>query len=396
MSEASESREYVAQWLKQVPDFMEEIGIADTPDLAARLQYLGSGRGADVIYLGERDGVKLALKITMESAQGLMSQAALEDEPEGVVPVYEVVETDIAPRTLLPSLPKKGQKPVYVRKTWGILQKFAVPVDTLYMLGATSVAGEAPDTLTKRFNATREAYQNRMKPDDPDVRRWLRSYVRALQWLETVCEDIGSQYDPDLHVGNWGIDPETGDLVLLDLGQCYEIEVNANPNLSPTQREWLKSEVLQVLSTKRWLRTRTLVARVRKRWDWATDDDVYSVMNDLEDEEAILGRSAKESDGTLTQEWRKALASNPEPEKEPHAVYYKGGARAKKKIERIFESLNLQPDRHFTRQEEIEGETDPHYRKHARAKFFIELTHDESRALEQALEDSGVDWSFYF
>lgn len=312
MSEASESREYVAGWLKQVPDFMSELGIRDSPDLASQLQYLGSGRGADVVFLGEDDGVKRVLKITMESAQGLMSQAALEDRPRGVVSTYEVVETDIAPRTLLPSLPKKGQKPVYVRKTWGIVQKFAVPIDNLYMLGDTLVAGEHPSALTQRFTDVRHALANQMPAQDEAAAAWLDSYKAALEWLEEVCEDIGSSYDPDLHIGNWGVDPQSGELVLLDLGQCYEIEVNANPD------------------------------------------------------------------------------------KESYSLYYKGGARAKKKIERIFESLGLTPASHFTRKEELEGETDPHYRKHARAKFFIELSDGEERKLEEALNESGVDWSFYF
>lgn len=216
-----DSREYVAEWLKQVPAFMKKLGIKDRPDLAATLQYLGSGAGADVVFLGERGGTKRVLKVTSDGAQAALSMEAFTDKPRGVVPVYDVVETEIAPRAALPELSGPGEEPFYSPYTWGIVEKFVVPFDSVRLLGSTRVAGMTADELLKRYAATWRAYDDGVVADDPRVEKWRQLYAAALKWTEETCEAIGSQFKPDMHEGNWGVDPETGDLLLVDLGQCY-------------------------------------------------------------------------------------------------------------------------------------------------------------------------------
>jgi hypothetical protein len=77
-------------------------------------------------------------------------------------------------------------------------------------------------------------------------------------------------------------------------------------------------------------------------------------------------------------------------------IYYKGGARAEKKIRRILGELGVAVQAHFTRQQELAGETGPHYRKYARAKFYIDADEGQETLLQEALDESGVDWSFDF
>jgi len=310
-----ESRRYVADWLRQVPEFMAELGIEDRPDLAARLQYLGSGGRADVIYLGERDGVRQVLKITNDSAQAAMSQAALEDEPLGVVTIFDVVEAPIVRRGL-PELPKKGEEPTYAANTWGVIEKLVVPIDSLDALGM-DVAGESPSALTNRFERAKVAAEQGRRHSDPLVESWRMLYAAALEWLEETCEAIGSKPLLDLHSGNWGVDPDTGDLVLIDLGQCYTVGGYGS-----------------------------LVA--------------------------------------------------PNPGSREQTVYYKGGARAEKKIRAALDQLGIEPLRHYTREQELAGETDPYYRKHAKAKFYLRLSESQQEALRDALDASGADWSFEF
>lgn len=221
-----ESREYVADWLRQVPDFMAELGLEDAPDLAARLRYLGSGGRADVVFLGERGGIKKILKVTSDSAQAALSQAALEDEPMGVVPIYEVVETEVTPRWLehrLLELPKPGEDPWREHRTWGVVEKFVVPIGSLRRLGSTSVAGESPKELVRRFGVTWRAHEAGQRALEPLVEEWRLLYAAALEWVEETCELIGSASELDLHEDNWGVDPETGELLLIDLGQCYAV-----------------------------------------------------------------------------------------------------------------------------------------------------------------------------
>lgn len=222
MTESMESREYVASWLRQVPEFMAELGIRGGPHLASRLQYLGSGASADVVYLGERDGTKRVLKVTGDEAQAAMSMAALEDRPPGVVTVFDVVETDIAPRSALPDLPKKGEAPVQRQLTWGIVEKLAVPFGNLRQLGSTRVAGFSPDDLIRRAAAAWGAYDAGRPVEDPLVENWRQLYAAALAWIGETCEQVGSRPLLDMHEDNWGVDPDTGDLLLLDLGQCYQ------------------------------------------------------------------------------------------------------------------------------------------------------------------------------
>lgn len=221
MTESAESREYVADWLRQVPQFMDELGIEDRPDLASRLTYLGSGGRADVVYLGEYDGTKRVLKVTGDSAQAALSMAAFEDEPLGVVPVYDVVETGIIRRGL-PELPKKGEKPKYTQRTWGIIEKLVVPIESLDRLGM-EVAGMTPTKLLQLYEESRTASLQKRRAADPLAEDWRLLRDAAIEWVEETCEAIGSKPHYDFHRGNWGVDPETGELLLIDLGQCYAI-----------------------------------------------------------------------------------------------------------------------------------------------------------------------------
>jgi hypothetical protein len=222
-SEAMGSKRYVVEWLRQVPEFMAELGIEDRPDLEETLEYLGSGGRADVIFLGERDGVKQVLKITNDGAQAALSQAALEDEPMGVVPVYAVVETEVSRRSALPELPRKGEEPTYEARTWGIIEKFTIPLEALYGFSdAAKVAGIPVREATQAYLRARDDFEAGVRRSaDPLVEEWRLLYAAALEWIEETCESIGVQTLLDLHEGNWGIDPETGELVLIDLGQCY-------------------------------------------------------------------------------------------------------------------------------------------------------------------------------
>lgn len=312
MTESMDSREYVANWLRHLPDFMAELGIEDSEDLASRLVYMGSGGRADVIYLGERNGVKQVLKVTNDSAQGAMSMAAYEDQPEGIVPIYDVVETDAPPRVQLPELPAKGKEPHYVPYTWGVIEKLVVPLEALREMSGDMVAGESADVLLKRWAETWRSYESGTRHRDPLVEDWRLQYAAALEWVEETCEAIGSKALLDLHEGNFGVDPDTGELLLIDLGQCYAIDpVNMNPG-------------------------------------------------------------------------------------EPLTVYYKGGARAERKLRDAFGRVGVQAQRHTTRKEALSGETDPHFRKHARASFLVSVPKGKEAEFEAALDDTGVDWSFYF
>lgn len=226
MTESAESREYVADWLRQVPQFMDELGIENRPDLASRLTFLGSGGRADVVFLGERDGIKQVLKITNDSAQAALSQAALEDEPVGVVPIYQVVETSITRRGL-PELPQKGQQPQYEGRTWGIIEQLVVPVDALEQVGI-EIDGEDPSTLVVRFSLALGAFQRGQRSTDPLVEDWRLNIEAAIEWVEDTCAAVGSWPNLDLHEGNFGVVPDTGELLLIDLGQCYTIPLSAS------------------------------------------------------------------------------------------------------------------------------------------------------------------------
>jgi len=223
VTEASESRAYVADWLRQVPAFMAELGIEDRPDLDETLSYLGSGGRADVVFLGEHGGVKQVLKVTNDSAQAALSMAAFEDRPLGIVPIYDVVETDVTRRSALPELPRKGKPAPYAQHTWGVVEKFMVPLDALYSFGdSAKVAGVPVREATRMFLKAREDFNTGVRrSNDPLVEDWRLLYAAALEWIEETCEAVGSAPELDLHEGNWGIDPETGDLALIDLGQCY-------------------------------------------------------------------------------------------------------------------------------------------------------------------------------
>lgn len=231
MTEAAESREFVANWLQQVPEFMAEIGLreADVGPFGSRLRWLGSGGRADVVFLGERGGVKQVLKVTSDPTQAMLSQAALEDQPVGIVPIYEVVETDIASRV--------GEPP-----TWGIIEKLVVPISTLPDLYALDMKtppslrsmSEDPMELYDRFQVAFEAWRQGAPPaltgrkgrrkkarlDEPLAEDWRMNIAAAVDWLEQVYPQRKRIVKRlDFHEENFGVDPDTGELVLLDLGQ---------------------------------------------------------------------------------------------------------------------------------------------------------------------------------
>jgi hypothetical protein len=228
MTESAESREYVAWWLKQVPAFMAELGIEDAPDLAARLQYLGSGGRADAVIVPGPDGRHRVFKVTNDPAQGVLSQAALEDEPVGVVPIYDVVETELDARVTyqtgrprLGELPRKGEEVRASEKTWGIVEKLVLPVDALVEVGL-SVDGVPPLALVMQFDEALKAYRAGSRSHhDPLVEDWRLQIAAAVEWIQETCDALGTQDVLDFHEGNFGVDPDTGELVLIDLGQCY-------------------------------------------------------------------------------------------------------------------------------------------------------------------------------
>lgn len=216
-SESAESRRFVADWLRQVPTFMAELGIEDRPDLAETLEYLGSGGRADVVFLGERDGIKRVLKITNDRTQATLSQAAMEDEPIGIVPIYEVVATEV-----------EGRVPGY--PTWGVIERFVVPLDALYSFPDTARVADIPvREATSRFMKAKRLALGSARAQDPEVEEWRLDYAAALEWVEEVCGQLGVDTLFDLHEGNWGVDPETGELLLIDLGQCFEPPMETTP-----------------------------------------------------------------------------------------------------------------------------------------------------------------------
>lgn len=236
MTEASESKAYVADWLQQVPEFMSEVGLRDSDvgRFGSRLRWIGSGGRADAVFLGVQDGVKRVLKVTSDPTQAMLSQAAMEDRPVGIVPIYGVVETDILSRT--------GEG-----RTWGIVEKLVVPVSTLPDLYAMDMKSppslrsmsEDPMELYDRFQAAFNAWQasaprglvdpearkyaqrrRREIGDDPLAEDWRGQIAAAVDWLQGVYPQRKRVVKRlDFHEENFGIDPDTGDLVLLDLGQ---------------------------------------------------------------------------------------------------------------------------------------------------------------------------------
>lgn len=222
------AREYASMWLHQAPEFAEGLGFKlDGIDaLGKRLEVLGEGRDAIAVFF-EQDGAKRVLKITGSVAQGAMSLVALDDSPEFVVPIYDVVEADIPPRTKrLPSLAGPDQDPVTNNEiTFGIIEKFVVPVDNFMERGAVGMGGLSADDFARMWFEMLEGgsyvFNERMQSI---AARWHRSFKGAQAWIEEACGVIGSSADWDLHSGNFGVDPDTMDLLLIDLGQCYEIE----------------------------------------------------------------------------------------------------------------------------------------------------------------------------
>lgn len=66
--------------------------------------------------------------------------------------------------------------------------------------------------------------------------------------------------------------------------------------LTGNSREVVRTEILSVL-TKRWVPAMKLTKRVRSRWGHiASDEQVFDVLSELEDEDLVLARGAKRED----------------------------------------------------------------------------------------------------
>lgn len=220
----------VWRWLMGQPDLCDELGIEDRSDLS----YLGSGGRSEVVYIGDQTGRRLVLKVTTSGAQAGLSRLAMEQQPVGVVPVLKVIETEDEPLGL-PELPAKGEEPWYETRRWGVVEELSVPVEELPRLGDIDVAGEPAMDLYLRYGKAEEGFLFDYPVGDAAAEEWRRDMLAAREWVEQACEEMGSQPSFDFHPGNWGIDPEAGDIRLIDLGQCYEV----TPNSSSSQQEAL-------------------------------------------------------------------------------------------------------------------------------------------------------------
>jgi hypothetical protein len=69
-------------------------------------------------------------------------------------------------------------------------------------------------------------------------------------------------------------------------------------NLSATRQEWLRQEAITALESGRWKDVKKVVARVRKRWTWATDTEIHSAIDQLH-EQGRLDSRIKEVDPGL-------------------------------------------------------------------------------------------------
>jgi hypothetical protein len=211
VSESRESQAYVVDWLRQVPEFRSHLGLTERQ--LGRLRWVGSGGRADVVAIGPGR----VLKVTTDPVQAMLSQAAAEDRPVGVVPVYDVVETDIPGRD--------GLGP-----TWGIVEKLLLPFGAEH----PGQPDDDPEELEQRFWDALEAWKDGADPSltgrrrrkkrpplqDPLAEDWRLQIAAAVEWLDDVYPRRQRTVKQlDFHEGNFGIDPDTGDLLLLDLGQ---------------------------------------------------------------------------------------------------------------------------------------------------------------------------------
>jgi len=68
-------------------------------------------------------------------------------------------------------------------------------------------------------------------------------------------------------------------------------------NLNATRQKWLEDEVAEALRGGRWKDTTALVKRVRKRWAWATDREIWSALDALHEAGRIDSRHVEEPAG---------------------------------------------------------------------------------------------------
>ncbi len=67
--------------------------------------------------------------------------------------------------------------------------------------------------------------------------------------------------------------------------------MNAVTNLNATRQEWLRLEAIEALKSGRWKDLDKLVKRIRKRWDWATDHEIMSALDQLHEAGRLDSRS---------------------------------------------------------------------------------------------------------
>lgn len=214
MSEGDVTIDTVWHFLGKAPDLADKLGITKR----SQLSFLGAGGNAEVVYLGDHR----VLKVTRSSAQGAMSRLAMEEQPESVVRVFDVVEVQDKPRGL-PELPRKGEAPVYESRAWGVVEELTVPLDALGMMLEDEIAGVRGEALLERYKEISGGATTRRRYTDPDLRWWRESYEAAVEWVYEACDRLGTQADLDIGYQNWGVRPANGELVLIDLGQCYSI-----------------------------------------------------------------------------------------------------------------------------------------------------------------------------
>ena len=74
--------------------------------------------------------------------------------------------------------------------------------------------------------------------------------------------------------------------------------MSAVTNLSATRQEWLRNEAIVALSGGRWKDVDKVMARVRKRWTWATDREIHSAIDQLHEQGRLDPRIQDRDPGT--------------------------------------------------------------------------------------------------
>lgn len=67
-------------------------------------------------------------------------------------------------------------------------------------------------------------------------------------------------------------------------------------NLNATRQGWIVAEVVEALKGGRWKASDALLKRVRKRYEWATDREIWSALDQLHEEGRIDARNATRPD----------------------------------------------------------------------------------------------------